>query len=290
MENFNDQKLFYRIGLFLRKLFKRRIVIVGAVFTILFVFMAIAAPLLSPYDPYLVNPIRTLEKPSLEHWLGTDNVGRDVLSRIIYGSSTSLAIGVVAVMISAAAGVTLGLISGYIGGKFDVIITRLMDAIMAIPMVMLALALGMIIGGGLFNIMIILGIATIPSYTRMMRGQVLSIKETDYITAARVLGASRFRVMFQHVMPNCFSPIIILITRNVGMTILAESSLSFLGLGINPPMASWGGMVKDGYTQMLTNPTLGLAPGVCVLMLVIGLNILGDGLRDVLDPRLRGSI
>lgn len=279
-----------KIKSFIRRLFRRRIVIVGAAIVFFFVFVALFAPLLAPYDPYAINPAKSMAQPSAEHLLGTDNIGRDVLSRIIYGTRTSLLIGIVAVMISAVCGIVLGMLSGYIGGKVDTVISRFMEALMAIPNTMLALTLGLILGGGLTNLMIILGISTIPTYTRMMRGQVMSIRSSDYIMAAEVVGVKRVKIMFSHVLPNCLSPLIVLLTRNIGTTILAESSLSFLGLGINPPMASWGGMVNDGYTRLIANPAFGLAPGICVLLLVMGFNIFGDGLRDVLDPRLRGTI
>ena len=279
-----------KIKSFIRRLFRRRIVIVGAAIVFFFVFVALFAPLLAPYDPYAINPAKSMAQPSAEHLLGTDNIGRDVLSRIIYGTRTSLLIGIVAVMISAVCGIVLGMLSGFIGGKVDTVISRLMEALMAIPNTMLALTLGLILGGGLTNLMIILGISTIPTYTRMMRGQVMSIRSSDYIMAAEVVGVKRVKIMFSHVLPNCLSPLIVLLTRNIGTTILAESSLSFLGLGINPPMASWGGMVNDGYTRLIANPAFGLAPGICVLLLVMGFNIFGDGLRDVLDPRLRGTI
>lgn len=279
-----------KIRSFIRRLFRRRIVIYGAAIVFFFVIVAVFAPVLAPYDPYAIDPANSMAQPSAAHLLGTDNIGRDVLSRIIYGTRTSLLIGIVAVMISAVCGIVLGMLSGYIGGTVDTVISRCMEALMAIPNTMLALTLGLVLGGGLTNLMIILGISTIPTYTRMMRGQVMSIRSADYIMAAEVVGVKRVKIMFSHVLPNCMSPLIVLLTRNIGTTILAESSLSFLGLGINPPMASWGGMVNDGYTRLIANPAFGLAPGICVLLLVMGFNIFGDGLRDVLDPRLRGTI
>lgn len=275
---------------FFKRLFHRKIVLFGTALVVLFVLLALAAPLVSPYDPYAVDPVHMWEKPSAEHWLGTDNVGRDVLSRMIYGSRTSLLIGIVAVALSAAVGIVLGLVSGYLGGVVDAVISRAMEALMAIPNTMFALCLGLLLGGGLVNLMIILGISTLPSYTRMMRGQVISIKSSDFVLAEQVLGARRRRIMFSHILPNCLSPLIVMITRNIGGAILAESGLSFLGLGIDAPMASWGGMVNDGYVKLLSNPVFGLAPGICILLLVLGFNILGDGLRDVLDPRLRGTM
>lgn len=283
-------KKIHTLKIFFRRLFKRKIVILGTVLVAAFVITAVFAPLLAPYSPYAIDPAHTLETPSPAHWLGTDNTGRDVLSRLIYGARTSLLIGVIAVFLSAFCGIALGLLSGYLGGITDTVISRVMESLMSIPNTMLALALGLIFGGGITNLMIILGISTLPTYTRMMRGQVLSIRDSDYIMASEVIGVKKMKIMFQHILPNCLSPLIVLITRNIGTTILAESSLSFLGLGINPPQASWGGMVSDGYAKLVMNPVFGLAPGVCVLLLVMGFNIFGDGLRDVLDPRLRGTI
>jgi ABC-type dipeptide/oligopeptide/nickel transport system permease subunit len=201
-----------------------------------------------------------------------------------------LAIGVVAVMISAACGILLGLVAGYLGGVLNTVVSRLMDALMAIPSIMLALALGLVAGGGLVNLMVILGLSTIPTYARLMSAQVLAIRDSDYIKAEQLLGAGTARIVFSHLLPNCLSPIIVLITQNIGTTILAEASLSFLGLGVIPPMPSWGAMVNEGYPKLLMNPAYGLSPGVCIMLLVLGLNILGDGLRDALDPRLRGIV
>ena len=184
----------------------------------------------------------------------------------------------------------LGLISAYYGGILNVVISRFIDVLMSLPSLMLALALGLVFGHSTGSLMIILGISTIPTYTRMMSAQVLSVKNQDYITAERVVGAKNGRILISHILPNCFSPILVLLTSNIGMTILAESSLSFLGMGINPPTASWGAMVSAGCSKLLLNPVYGIAPGICVCLLVYGFNVLGDGLRDVLDPRLRGSL
>ena len=279
-----------RIKKFFRKLFKRKIILAGVIIIILFALMAILASIISPYDPAEQDIANSLAKPSLMHWLGTDEVGRDVLSRIIYGTQVSFSIGIIAVLIAAVFGMLLGLVAGFFGKIVDSIIMRIMDALMTFPSIILALALGTVMGQGIINLMIILGISIIPTYARMMRGQVISIKELDYITAGKVLGCSKTRLMLMHLLPNCFPPLLVLITQNIGMVILAEASLSFLGLGIPPPTPSWGGMVNYGYKYLLTNPVLALSPGVCVMLLVLAFNIVGDGLRDVLDPRLRGSI
>ena len=275
---------------FLGRLFKRKIVILAAIFVVFFVITAVFAPLLTPHDPYKGDMLQILKKPSAEHWLGTDEVGRDVLTRIFYGARTSLVIGVVSVLIAAVIGILLGLVSAYYGGAVNLVVSRIIDVLMSLPSLMLALALGMVFGRGMLSLMIILGISTIPTYTRIMHGQVLSIKNQDYILAEKVVGAENRRVLFSHILPNCFSPILVVLTSNISGTILAESSLSFLGMGINPPAASWGAMVSAGCSKLLINPVYGIAPGLCVCLLVYGFNVLGDGLRDVLDPRLRGSL
>ncbi|HIQ98127.1 MAG TPA: ABC transporter permease [Candidatus Scybalocola faecavium] len=279
-----------KVRLFFRRLFKRKLVIFAAVLVLFFILTAILAPVLTPYDPYEQDLLSILKPPSAKHWLGTDEAGRDVLTRIFYGARTSLVIGVVSVFISAAAGILLGLISAYYGGIVNIVISRMIDVLMSLPSLMLALALGLVFGHSTLNLMIILGVSTIPTYTRMMSGQVLSIKNQDYIMAERVVGAKNSKILLSHILPNCFSPILVLLTSNIGSTILAESSLSFLGMGINPPTASWGAMVSAGCSKLLINPVYGIAPGICVCLLVYGFNVLGDGLRDVLDPRLRGSL
>jgi len=184
----------------------------------------------------------------------------------------------------------LGLLAGYFGGWVNTFIMRLMDALMTVPSIMLALAIGSALGGGLTNVMISLGISIIPTYARLMCAQVLTVKQQDYVMASEVIGGSDLRVMLTHVFPNCLSPLIVLITLNLGVAILAEAGLSFLGLGINPPGAAWGAMVSDGYLFLSTNPVLSFAPGFCVMLVVLAFNLVGDGLRDALDPRLRGTL
>jgi ABC-type dipeptide/oligopeptide/nickel transport system permease subunit len=275
---------------FFSVLFRRKIVVFGAVIIFLLFFMAIFAPWIAPHDPYKQNLSHALEQPSSTYLLGTDHLGRDILSRIIYGARVSLLVGFVSVGIAAVIGMALGLISGYFGKFIDALIMRFIDALMSVPPIMLALALGAALGGGLKNVMISLAISLVPTYARLMRGQVLSIKQNDYIMASEVVGCSSLRIMLRHVLPNCLSPLIVLMTMNVGVAILAEASLSFLGLGIAPPGAAWGAMVNDGYRFLLTNPLLSFAPGLWIMLVVLAYNIVGDGLRDTLDPRLRGTI
>jgi len=270
--------------------FGRSVVIFGFIIIIILIFVAIFAQFISPYNPYKQDLGNTLQKPSAEHWLGTDPYGRDVLSRVIYGSRTSLMVGIVAVGIGAAVGIILGLVSGYFGGVMDIVVMRIIDAMMAIPSLVLALVFAAVLGSGLTNIMIAIGIAMVPLYSRLMRGQVLSVRQADYILAAHSLGCSNVRIMFRHVLPNCMPPLIVLITLNLGSAILAEAGLSFIGVGILPPGAAWGNMINQGYNYLLTNPILSFAPGACIMLVVLSFNMVGDGLRDALDPRLRGII
>ena len=199
-------------------------------------------------------------------------------------------VGIIAIGIAASIGMTMGLLAGYYGGIINMVIMRFIDTIMPFPLILLALILASVLGGGLENVMIALGIGLVPAYARLMCGQVLSIRENDYITAGRAIGNSNVRIMLRHILPNCFPPLIVLITIMMGAAILAEAGLSFLGIGIKPPGAAWGAMVNDGYGYLLMNPMLSFAPGLAIMLTVFAFNMVGDGLRDALDPRLRGTI
>ena len=275
---------------FTRTLFSRKIVSFSGFFILLFLVIAVFAPVVAPYDPDFADFAAYLQGPSGLHFLGTDSYGRDVLRRIIYGTRVSLIIGVLAVIIACAIGTFLGMVAGYFGGIVDDVINRMTEAIRAIPQVVLAMALTAVFGSGIKNLAIILGVSSMAGYVRMMRGQVLSIKQSDYIMAGKLQGNSNFQLMFKHILPNSISPIIVMMTQQVGTTILSEAGLSFLGLGISAPTASWGSMVSEGRLFLLQSPAFALAPGICVAILVICLNMLGDGVRDALDPRLRGEI
>jgi ABC-type dipeptide/oligopeptide/nickel transport system permease subunit len=248
------------------------------------------ADLIAPYGPDETNPYHTLKNPSREHLLGTDTLGRDTLSRIIFGSRITLMVGVVALGIAAAVGMTIGLIAGYFGGWVNAVLMRFIDALMAFPMLVLALVIAAMLGGGLLNVMLALGIAMLPGYARLMCGQVLAVKENDYVLAARAMGSPNLRIMLRNVMPNCFPPLIVQLTMMIGITILSEAGLSFLGVGIEPPTAAWGAMVNDGYLHLISNPVLSFAPGIAIILVVFSFNMVGDGLRDALDPRLKGAI
>jgi peptide/nickel transport system permease protein len=275
---------------FRRVFFSRKVVLFGLVIILILIITAIFAPLLAPYDPYKQNLTTVLLDPSPQHWLGTDTIGRDILSRIIYGSQNSLLVGIVALGIASFIGMSLGLIAGFFGGWTNNIIMRIVDALMCFPMILLALVIAALLGGGLRNVILALGIALIPGYARLMCAQVLSVKENDYVVAERSLGSSNLRIMLRHIFPNCMPALIVLITMQLGSAILAEAGLSFLGVGIQPPAAAWGSMVNDGRQYLLTNPILSFAPGIAIMLTVFSFNMVGDGLRDALDPRLRGTL
>lgn len=275
---------------FLRVFFSRGVVVFGAVVMVILIFTAVAAPLISPYDPTRQSLKIALAPPSTQHLLGTDFLGRDTLSRLIYGSRISLLIAVGAITIAAFVGVTAGLVAGFYGSWVNAVIMRCVDALMSFPMILLALIVAALLGGGLVNVMIAIGTALIPVYARLMCGQVLAIREQDYIMASRTIGSSNFRLMSRHIFANAFPPIIVLITMQVGTAILAEAGLSYLGIGITPPTPSWGSMVSDGFPYLITNPLLSFVPGVAIMIVVFAFNMVGDGLRDTLDPRLRGVL
>ena len=274
----------------LRVFFKRGLVGFGVVVLLALIIMAAAAPLLAPYKPNAQNLRVALQNPSAQHLLGTDYLGRDTLSRLIYGARMSLLVGIVAVSIAAFVGMLAGLIAGYYGSWVNMIIMRIADAMMSFPMILLALIMAGLLGGGLVNLMIALGIAMIPVYIRLMCAQVISIKESEFIVAGRSTGISNLRLMILHILPNSFPPLIVLVTMQIGSAILAEAGLSYLGIGISPPTASWGSMVSEGFPYLISNPLLSFVPGIALMLIVFAFNMVGDGLRDTLDPRLKGTL
>jgi ABC-type dipeptide/oligopeptide/nickel transport system permease subunit len=275
---------------FTRVFFSRNIVVFGLVVILVLIFSAVFAEWISPYDPYYTILTDRFIKPCLDHPLGTDYLGRDLLSRIIYGSRTSLIVGLMVIGISSMVGMTLGLIAAFFGGKIYAVIMRAIDTLMSIPSIMLSLAISSLLGGGLKNVVVAISVAMIPAYARMMCGQALSVKENDYIIASRAIGARNLRIMFRHIAPNCFPPLIVMMTMRMGRAILAEAGLSFLGASVNPPGAAWGAMVNDGYNYLFSEPLLSFFPGIAIMLTVFSFNMVGDGLRDALDPRLRGTI
>lgn len=276
--------------IFLRKLFGLKLAAAGMVVLVGVVFMAIFAPLIAPYHPDTTSYTAILAEPSSAHWLGTDAVGRDILSRIIYGSRISLQVGLISVAIGAMIGVPLGLIAGYYGGLVDAVISRFVDALIAFPGLILALAMIAVLGAGIQNVMIAIGVGTIPGYARIVRSQALTIRELDYIRAAESSGARQMRIVFRHVLPNALPPVLVVATLGLAGAVLAEASLSFLGLGVKPPTPTWGNMLLEGYPVLRRVPLFAIAPGIAIFLLVLSFNFIGDALRDVLDPRLRGVI
>ena len=275
---------------FRRVFFQRKLVLFGLAVLSIMVFTAIFAGPLAPHNPYRGNMADSLFQPSKQYLLGTDILGKDTLSRLIYGTRTALMVGFITVGIASVAGVALGLLAGFLGGVVNMIIMRCMDALMGFPMLLLALVIAAVLGGGLQNVIIALSIATIPGFARVMHGLTLSVRENDYILAEKAMGAGNTRTMVRHILPNALPPMIVLITLQLGYLILAEAALSFLGIGIEPPGAAWGSMVSDGYKYLATNPVHSFAPGLTIMLVVFAFNMVGDGLRDALDPRLRGLL
>jgi len=272
---------------FVKVFLNRPVVVFGTILIVLLVMSALFAPLLAPYDPYEQNLAMVLQDASPAHWLGTDTLGRDTLSRIIFGSRIALLIGVGTVALAATVGTTLGMIAAYFGGLVFTLIMRLTDAMMAIPALLLALVVSTLLGSGITAVIVAVALALVPGYIRLMAGQVLTTKQNEYVTAARAIGADKTAVMFRHILPNCVSPLIVQVTLVIGLAILIEATLSFLGLGIKPPTAAWGSMVYDGYRYLALRPILSIGPGLAIMLVVFAFNMVGDGLRDALDPRLR---
>jgi peptide/nickel transport system permease protein len=271
-------------------MFRRRIVAAGVLVIALLIATAMLAPVIAPSDPYTQELSSRLAPPSKARIIGTDELGRDVLSRLIYGARISLLVGIVAITIAGTIGMVLGLVAGYFGGWTNIIIMRFTDALLALPPLVLMLAIAAVLGGGLFNVLVAIGISMMPTYCRLMSGQIATLKQGEYVTALRSMGARHGRVMFRHLLPNAFPPLLVLLSVNLGTAIMMEASLSFLGIGVTPPTATWGGMVSNGYRFLMTNPLISFAPGCAILLVVLAFNMVGDGLRDALDPRLRGIV
>ena len=266
---------------------EHKIAMVGAVLILFLAFIAIFAPYIAPHDPIEINLKERLQSPNSEYPLGTDNLGRCMLSRLIYGTRISLQIGIIVVGITTAAGLILGLIAGYYGGILDEIIMRMVDILLAFPGIIFALAIVGALGPGLLNVMIALAIVGWTGYARVVRGVVLSVKEKEFVESARALGASDFYILSRHILPSCAAPVIVLATLGMAYVILAAAALSFLGLGAQPPTPEWGSMLNNGKNFMRTAPHLTTFPGLAIMVAVLAFNFLGDGLRDALDPRAR---
>lgn len=261
-----------------------RLTLVGAAIILIQVIGAAFAPLITRYDPNATDYMALLQAPSWQHLLGTDDLGRDLFSRLLYGTRQSLAASIAAVILSVAIGMPLGLFSGYVGGWVDEFLMRMLDSVMALPHLVLALTIAAILGPGLTNAVIAIAVASVPTFARLSRGQALSLKSNDYISAAIMFGVPKRLILFRHILPNAVNPIIVQAMLAVGFAIITESSLSFIGLGAQPPASTWGSMIQIGFQYLQLAPWFVLAPATMIFLTVLGVNLLGDGLRESLDP------
>ncbi|RDJ23078.1 ABC transporter permease [Bosea caraganae] len=269
----------------LSKLLRNRSALIGGIIVLVFVLMAVLAPILPIADPLKSNFLAIRKPPSELYWLGTDELGRDQVSRLFYGAQASLLAGIVSVMIALVVGIPFGLLSGWYGGWIDIAISRVTEAMLACPFLILAIAFAAILGPSLANAMIAIGLSAVPIFVRLVRGQVMSVKAEDFVEGARSVGARDMRIMFVHVLPNTLSPIIVQATLFMAQAIILEAALSFLGLGQQPPSPSWGQMLNVAKNFMEQAPWMSVAPGIAIFVAVLGFNLLGDGLRDALDPK-----
>jgi peptide/nickel transport system permease protein len=268
-----------------RRLARRRGAMAGLALVLFFILLAIFAPWLSPYDPIATSWSAVRKAPTMQHWFGTDDIGRDVLARVIWGARASLSAGLISVCIALSVGVPLGMAAGYVGGWVDMVISRLTDAMLACPFLILAIALAAFLGPSLTNAMIAIGIAATPIFIRITRGQVLAVKVEDFVEAARAVGNPHVRIALRHILPNVVPPLIVQATLAIAAAVIAEASLSFLGLGQQPPAPSWGSMLNTAKNFVENAPWMAVWPGLSIFLLVLSFNLLGDGLRDALDPR-----
>ncbi|CAN7155627.1 ABC transporter permease [Bradyrhizobium sp. LjRoot220] len=271
----------------LRRLFKRKGAVAGLIIIALFVLLSLFAPLIIPYDPIATSWSLVRKPPTWQHWFGTDDLGRDILARVVYGARASLMAGAISVGIALGIGVPLGLLSGYRGGFIDGLISRITDAMLACPFLILAIALAAFLGPSLGNAMIAIGISATPIFVRLTRGQVMAVKVEDYIEAARAMGNPRWRIALFHILPNIMPALLVQATLSIAAAIIAEAALSFLGLGQQPPSPSWGSMLNAAQRFLTNAPWMAIWPGLAIFLVVLSFNLVGDGLRDALDPRER---
>jgi peptide/nickel transport system permease protein len=271
----------------LRRLVRRKGAVTGMIVIAIFTILAVFAPLIAPYDPIATSWSLVRKPPTMLHWFGTDDLGRDVLVRVMYGARASLLAGMISVCIALGIGVPLGLLAGYRGGFVDALISRIADAMLACPFLILAIALAAFLGPSLVNAMIAVGISTTPIFIRLTRGQVISVKVEDYVEAARAMGNPGWRIAFFHILPNILPALLVQATLSIAAAIIAEAALSFLGLGQQPPAPSWGSMLNAAQRFLTTAPWMALWPGLAIFLVVLSFNLVGDGLRDALDPRGR---
>ncbi len=270
-----------------RAVLRARMAKLGVLILVIALTTAIFAPLLAPYDPVKIHPTDSLAKPGSKYWLGADRLGRDQVSRLIYGARVSLTVGVTGVLIAVAGGITVGTVAGWVGKWTDEVLMRAMDALASFPSLILALALVAVTGGSIRNIIIVMAMVYTPAIARVIRSQILSVRERDYVTAAVATGASNSRIILQHLIPNSLAPVIVQASVAFGSAILLEASLSFLGVGVKPPSPTWGGMLRHAFEVVDRAPWLTLMPGLVIFLVVLSFNFVGDALRDALDPRLR---
>ncbi len=270
-----------------RRFKKNRRAVFGGVLVLLLLLAGIFAPYLTPYDPYTQDLLNKNLGPSLLHLCGTDNFGRDIFTRILYGARISLIVGWVSVITACLLGGTLGAIAGYYGGKVDNIILRIMDIFLAIPSILLNISIVAALGGGLVNMLIAMGISSTPTYCRTIRAEILKVRNQEFVEASRAAGASDFTIILKHVIPNCLAPMIVRVTMSIGSAILSCASLSFIGLGISPPTAEWGSMLASGRELIRTAPHICTFPGLAIMLTVFSLNLMGDGIRDAFDPKMK---
>jgi ABC-type dipeptide/oligopeptide/nickel transport system permease subunit len=273
----------------LRSVLRHRLSAAGVAIIVLLCVLAVFAPVLAPYNPYEQDLYRVLAPPSAAHWLGTDNLGRDLLSRLLYGAQVSLFVGIGSALISAILGVLVGLVAGFRGGMTDAIVMRITDAFLCFPPLIFILAMSAALGPGLHNVMLSFALFGWTGFARITRGQVLLVRELPFVEAARSVGLPPGRIMIRHILPNIVAPVLVAFTITIGIAILVESGVSFLGLGVQPPTASWGKELRVGFTYLEVAPLISIAPGVMISLAIIAFNFVGDGLRDALDPRLRGA-
>jgi ABC-type dipeptide/oligopeptide/nickel transport system permease subunit len=273
----------------LRAVLRHRLSRAGLVIIAVLCVVAIFAPVLAPYGPYDQDLYHVLVPPNAMHWLGTDNLGRDLFSRLLYGTRVSLFVGIVSSLVSAMLGVLIGLFAGFRGGVTDAIIMRITDAFLCFPPLIFILAMSAALGPGLHNVLLSFGLFGRTGFARITRGQVLLVRELPFIDAARSVGVPPLRIMIRHLLPNIVAPLLVAFTITIGIAILVESGVSFLGLGVQPPTASWGKELRIGFTYLEAAPMFSIAPGVTISLAIISFNFVGDGLRDALDPRLRGT-
>lgn len=272
---------------FMKRLLKNKAAVIGGLVIMFIILVGLIGPFLLKTDPNAQDIINKLQPPSKEHWFGTDNFGRDIFTRVVFGTKLTLKVGFLSVLIGGIIGIVFGIVSGYYGGIVDTLIMRVMDVLLAFPGILLALAIVSVLGGSLTNVIIAVGIFSVPAFARIVRGSTLQVKKLEYIDAVRALGASDGRIIFKHILPNILSPIIVQATMRIATAILTASGLAFLGLGAQPPASEWGAMLSDGRAYMHNASHMVMFPGMMIVIVVLAFNIFGDGLRDALDPKMK---